>query len=171
MKFLVLGDNHGRWQTVQSVIQTFKSQVDYIIHTGDSEFPADDPLWDDVDAVVSGNMDFDPQYRKHYLLNTEEGQVFVVHGHRHGVHQSNQTLLELAREKDIKFVFHGHTHRLYADYQEGVLFVNPGSLNQARGLHPERTFSVVTVLADSIEVTFYDDNLQQVETLTETFKR
>lgn len=171
MKFLVLGDNHGRWQTVQSVIQTFKSQVDYIIHTGDSEFPSDDPLWDDVDAVVSGNMDFDPQFRKQYLLNTEEGQVFVVHGHRHGVNHSNQTLLDLAREKDIKFVFHGHTHRLYADYQAGVLLVNPGSLNQSRGEHQVLTFAIVTVLADSIVVNFYDDNLQMVETLTETFKR
>lgn len=171
MKILVLGDNHGRWQTVQSVIKTFKPQVDYIVHTGDSEFPADDPLWDDVDAIVSGNMDFDPQYRKQYILDSAEGKMLVVHGHRHGVNQSNQTLLDWAREENVKFVFHGHTHRLYADYQEGILFVNPGSLNQPRGQYPVRTFAVVTVDETTIDVNFYDDELQLVESLSQTFKR
>lgn len=171
LKLLVLGDNHGRWQTVQSVLKAFKPQVDYVLHTGDSEFPADDPLWDDVDAVVSGNMDFDPQYRKHYLLNTDEGKIAVVHGHRHGVNQSNKVLFDLAAQEDIKFIFHGHTHRLYADYQNGILIVNPGSLNQPRGQHPYRTFAVVAVNEKEIEVCFYDDELQLVDSLTQTFKR
>lgn len=171
MKFLVMSDNHGRWQKVQEVIDAFKDDVDYIFHCGDSEFPSDDPIWESVALVVSGNMDYDPQYRKIGTLTTEEGKVLVLHGHRHGVNYSNQQILELAHENEAKFVFHGHTHRLYAEAKDGVLLLNPGSLNQSRGPVLEKTFALVTIESEKILIDFYDDNLTKLTRLSETFNR
>ena len=171
MKFLVMSDNHGRWQKVQEVIDAFKDQVDYIFHCGDSEFPSDDPIWDAVSVVVSGNMDYDPQYRKVANFTTDEGKVLVVHGHRHGVNYSNQQLLDLAHEQGAVFAFHGHTHILYSEVKEGVLLLNPGSLNQSRGPVKEKTFAVVTVSKDEICVDFYDDTLAKLPALSEQFDR
>ncbi len=171
MKFLVMSDNHGRWQKVQEVIGVFKDDVDYIFHCGDSEFPSDDPIWESVAVVVSGNMDYDPQYRKIGSLETAEGKVLVLHGHRHGVNHSNQQVLTLAHEMGATYAFHGHTHRLYAEMQEGVLLLNPGSLNQSRGPIEERTFALVTISAAEVLVEFYNDDLIKLTHLSETFKR
>lgn len=171
MRFLVMSDNHGRWQKVQEVIDAFKDDVDHIFHCGDSEFPSDDPIWEAVTLVVSGNMDYDPQYRKVAHTMTDEGKVLVLHGHRHGVNFSNQQVLDLANEIGAKFVFHGHTHRLYAEVKDDVLLLNPGSLNQSRGPVPEKTFAVVSLSPEEILVEFYDDNLTKLTRLSQSFTR
>ena len=49
--------------------------------------------------------------------------------------------------------------------------MNPGSLNQSRGEHPERTFAVVDVLDEKIEIQFYDDESQPIERLHYVFNR
>ncbi|MCW6663702.1 metallophosphoesterase [Aerococcaceae bacterium NML190073] len=171
MKFLVLSDNHGRWTETQQLIEHFRPQVDYIFHCGDSEFPADDLLWDQVDIVVSGNMDFDPQYLPQQELLTPVGRVFVVHGHRHQVNQSNTRLFELAKHNDYQFVFHGHTHVLYAEYKDGVLICNPGSLNHSRGKHSGCTCAVITVEPKQLTVTYYNDELVALPELEQVFTR
>lgn len=171
MKWLVLSDNHGGWSKLNQLITHYRPEMDLIIHCGDSEFPADDPIWENVDTVVSGNMDFDPQYLKRRIIETPEGKIIVVHGHLNGVNSGNQELREEAKHFDAKFVFHGHTHKLYADYIDGTLFVNPGSLNHSRGPIPYRTYAVVTVDSETIEVLFYDDEMKCLEELTQKFVR
>lgn len=166
-----MSDNHGRWQKVQEIITALKEQVDFIFHCGDSEFPADDPIWEDVDSVVSGNMDYDPQYRKIQTLETPAGKVLVLHGHRHGVNHSNTQVLDLAQEMGAQFAFHGHTHRLYAEYKNNVLLLNPGSLNHSRGPIEEKTFAIITLESDAMFVDFYDDLLNKIPRLSQTFNR
>ncbi|MDO4432933.1 MAG: metallophosphoesterase [Aerococcaceae bacterium] len=156
MKFLVLSDNHGLWNVVHNLLQHFGPQVDYVFHCGDSEFTSDDPIWEQVSCVVAGNMDFDPQYVPQQIVETPVGKVFVAHGHRHQINQSNDTLYQVAKDSDCRFVFHGHTHVLYAEYREGILLMNPGSINHSRGNHHGTTFAIVTVDDAQINVEYYD---------------
>ncbi|MBK0348089.1 metallophosphoesterase [Aerococcaceae bacterium zg-ZJ1578] len=171
MKWLVISDNHGNWAQLNQLIEQYRSQVDIIVHCGDSEFPADDPIWEQVDVVVSGNMDFDPQYFAVRTKDTEVGKILVVHGHRHGVNTNNQELLEMALGTNAKFVFHGHTHRLYAEQKEGVVFVNPGSLNHSRGPIPYKTYAVIDIDEQKIIVKFYTDTHECLVDLTQEFLR
>ena len=171
MKFLVMSDNHGRYLKVQEVIDTWRDKVDYIFHTGDSEFPSDDVIWDQVDGVVTGNMDFDRGYRQQMVKNTPVGNVYLSHGHLTGVNRGYKEILEAGKKEKADFIFHGHTHRLYAEYVDGILLMNPGSLNQSRGEHPERTFAIVEVGDEQIEVQYYNDENQPLEQLHFTFKR
>lgn len=171
MKFLVMSDNHGRYLKVQEVIDTWRDKVEYIFHTGDTEFPSDDVIWDKVDGVVTGNMDFDRGYRKQMVVSTPVGNVFLEHGHLLGVNRGYKEIFEAGKKQNADFIFHGHTHRLYAEYIDGVLLMNPGSLNQSRGEHPERTFAVVDVLDEKIEIQFYDDESQPIERLHYVFNR
>lgn len=171
MKFLVISDNHGQWPLVNEIIQKFRSSVDFVFHCGDSEFPADDPIWEDVDAVVSGNMDFDPQFRRKQEIETQIGNVLLVHGHLNGVNYGNDELMYEAKKHKFKFVFHGHTHILYADYQDGILIANPGSLSRSRGPYPYKTFMLVNVEPDEIIVEYYDENRNLLPQLCKTFRR
>lgn len=171
MRFLIMSDNHGRYQKVSELIDQWRPEVDYIFHTGDTEIPVDDPIWQKVDAVVCGNMDFSAGYPLEQVVETPVGKVYLVHGHRHGVNYSLVELRTLANKYHYDFVFYGHTHRLFADYQDGVLYVNPGSLNHSRGDRPERTFAVVTVARDNYFVEYYDDDSQIIPELTHQFLR
>ncbi|MBG9983085.1 metallophosphoesterase [Aerococcaceae bacterium DSM 111020] len=171
MKFLIMSDNHGRYLTVQELLQYWRSQVDYIFHTGDSEIPADDPIWNDVDAVVRGNMDFDPGFPESKMVDTPEGVVYLVHGHLNKVNRGLEPLFKDGKNRGATFIFHGHTHQLYANYSEDILMMNPGSLNQSRGQHPERTFAVVDIQPEQITVEYYDDENQLIPRLTEQFDR
>ncbi|MGY4104030.1 YfcE family phosphodiesterase [Ignavigranum ruoffiae] len=169
MKFLVMSDNHGQWPLVDEIIKHWRPQVDYIFHCGDSEFPADDPLWDQVDAVVTGNMDFDPQYRRQQVIETAEGNVLLVHGHLTGVNYGNDELLAIAKNSNCRFVFHGHTHKLYAEVKEGILLANPGSLNRPRGHYQGKTYLLVTIENNQVIVNYYSEDNQPIPQLDQIF--
>ncbi|EFR32036.1 YfcE family phosphodiesterase [Eremococcus coleocola] len=169
MKMLVLSDNHGRYDLVMNLLSQWRDKVDYIFHTGDSEFSSGDVIWGLVDGVVKGNMDFDPGYEIETFINTPAGKVALSHGHYYGVNHGLGGVKDLAQTNGAKFMFHGHTHKLYARMEEGILFVNPGSLNHSRGPEPERTFAVVEVNENQIKVDFYDDDQQKLDRLSQQF--
>ena len=85
MKILLMSDNHGRWPKVHELVEYYRPQVDLILHCGDSEFAPDDPVWEKVDAVVTGNNDYDPEYPDELIINTRQGRIFLTHGHFHNV--------------------------------------------------------------------------------------
>ena len=68
MKILLMSDNHGRWPKVHELVEYYRPQVDLILHCGDSEFAPDDPVWEKVDAVVTGNNDYDPEYPDELII-------------------------------------------------------------------------------------------------------
>ncbi|AXY25352.1 YfcE family phosphodiesterase [Suicoccus acidiformans] len=171
MKFLLLSDNHGRWPQTHEVIQQWRGKVDYIFHLGDSEFAYDDPIWEDVDAKVTGNMDFDPDYPFVEVVETPVGRVFLAHGHQHGVNHGLENIVSQAREAGASYVFHGHTHVLYAKRFDDILAVNPGSLNHSRGMVRNRTYAVVTVDEAKQRVEFYDESGDLLDQLTQEFER
>lgn len=168
---MLISDNHGRWQQVYKIIKAVRPTVDYIFHLGDSEFEQDDPIWEMVDGAVQGNMDHSTLYPMEQLVDTSEGKVYLVHGHNHGVNRSNDTVLKNAQKNDAKFAFYGHTHQLYNEYQDGILLVNPGSLSNPRGIHPFRTYAIVTVTPENLVVEYYDENMELIEDLTRTYLR
>lgn len=171
MKLLVMSDNHGNYLKVDELINLWRDKVDFIFHLGDSEFPADDPIWDKVDAVVTGNMDYDRGYRQEILVPTPVGNVFITHGHLDGVNRGNQDIFDKGKALGAAFIFHGHTHRLYAEYRDGILLLNPGSLSQSRGERCERTFAVIDVKETQMDVQFYEDNNQPISDLHYTFQK
>lgn len=172
MKFLVMSDNHGQYDLVKTIVSQWRNQVDYLFHTGDSEFPADDSIWSNFDGVVAGNMDFYPGYKQVDVVETSVGRVGLVHGHHHGVNYGLQGIAQLAEENQIRFMFYGHTHILYADIIGNVLFANPGSLSVSRGRRPEKTFMIVEMdKADGlIDVKYYDEQSVLIPDLKKTFK-
>ena len=166
---MLISDNHGRWNQTYNIIKNERPNVDYIFHLGDSEFQKDDPVWKLVDAVVEGNMDEAFLYPQEQVIDTEKGKVLLVHGHLVNVNRSHDDLLKLAKAKDAQFAFYGHTHRLFSELKDSVLLVNPGSLNNPRGLHQGTTYAIITVESHSYEVNFYDDEMNLLEDLTQTY--
>lgn len=169
MKMLVVSDNHGNWKTVSNIITTLRDQVDYIFHCGDSEFDASDPLWDSVDAVVKGNMDYDI-FPNSQTIETSHGKVYMTHGHLTKVNSNLEYLYQLAKEEGASFILYGHTHKLKAEYSDGILLLNPGSLSSSRGKYPYLTYATVEVDNKYIQVDYFNDEMIHISDLTRTYQ-
>ena len=138
MKILVMSDSHSSLRFMHTCIRVV--QPDMMIHLGD--------FFEDARAVageypnipllqVPGNCD---RYRvmpgEPEILVTRIGGVdmYLTHGHLHGVKMTRGNLLREARKCNVQAVLYGHTH--IADcHQEadGLWVMNPGSCNYSGG--------------------------------------
>lgn len=132
MKLLVMSDTHNDIMAMEEVIRLYSGKVNAIIHCGDSELEAsyfeDKPV-----SVVKGNCDYDLGFPEEKIISLEDQTILIVHGHRHQVKSTLLPLNYRAQEVGATVVCFGHSHLLGAELQNGILFVNPGSLHQPRG--------------------------------------
>lgn len=170
MRYLVVSDNHGDQQILVDLFHHYKGKVDYIFHCGDSELPADDPIWEDV-YVVTGNTDSDSRYKKAQVVNTGEDIIYLTHGHLSSVKMGLTRLDMQAQEHEATIALFGHTHQLGCEYNKGRLFLNPGSILQPRGGVPIKTYAIIESTAETFQVQYYDRNFEPIEDLSLIFNK
>ncbi|MDY0323563.1 MAG: metallophosphoesterase [Candidatus Carbobacillus sp.] len=141
MRFLIMSDTHGLVQPVSDIVRDHP--VDYILHAGDSEMDTGRSPFRQM-IMVRGNMDRDLTLQAMRLLRTQGLILLLVHGHEHGVKQDLLRLKLLAQEHGVRIVVYGHTHRPGYLLEEGVLYINPGSLARPRG-YPDPTYVLMEV--------------------------
>ena len=59
-------------------------------------------------------------------------RILFTHGHTYNEKSGRERLKAWAREQNADIVLYGHTHLAETEYDEGVYFVNPGSLCSGR---------------------------------------
>ena len=138
MKVLVMSDSHSALRFMHTCIQTVKP--DLMIHLGD--------FFEDAQAVaedyphiplvqVPGNCDryrIDPGEPEILVTRIAGVDMYLTHGHRHGVKMTLSNLLREARKCNVKAVLYGHTHIADCALEEDGLWVlNPGSCNYSGG--------------------------------------
>ncbi|WP_301107593.1 metallophosphoesterase [Sporosarcina sp.] len=158
MKFIVLSDSHGDTTTVEEIISL---PADAVFHCGDSELPADHPLLANL-HIVRGNCDLDTHLPAIFSVQAGDEKVMVVHGHEHGVKNSLLALSYAAAEQQATITLFGHSHLYGAEMIDGILFVNPGSTTQPRGLR-EATYAVIETNNEEYLVSFYNMQHKLVE--------
>lgn len=165
MKLLVLSDSHGDRQIVSELVDHYYSEVDAIVHCGDSEMELADPLMNKL-LMVKGNMDFAefPLIQKEIIDNQV---ILLTHGHRFGVNEGLLKLELLAQQEKANLIFFGHTHQLGAEESQGKIFINPGSISQPRGKYAYigGTYSIVETQNQKVTVNFYDRNFDRIPEL------
>lgn len=155
MKILVIGDTHGKLNKVRDIWPKLRD-IDLIAHTGDHYSDAlrlEEELLVPV-AAVGGNCDSSgPAFA---VLDTEYGKILLTHGHRDGVKWDLNTLKYRAMEKDCRAVFFGHTHQSLSIEEDGIHFVNPGSLSLPRD-NSSGSYAIVRTAEDRFEasIVFY----------------
>lgn len=132
MKILVIGDTHGKLNKVRDVWGKLKD-IDLIAHTGDYYRDAK-ALADEFHVpviAVKGNCDGGG--RKDFeIIETEYGKLLLVHGHGQNVSYSLDHLRYLAMENNCRAAIYGHTHVASVLEDDGIYFINPGSLTLPR---------------------------------------
>ncbi|OFI49407.1 YfcE family phosphodiesterase [Floricoccus tropicus] len=136
---IIMSDSHGDREIVEEIKNKYNGTASAIIHCGDSELPSSDPVWKGI-TVVEGNCDFDSGYPEVATIDAENKKIVVTHGHLYGVNFGLKQLELLAQDKKADIAFFGHIHRPVATIEDGILFLNPGSISQPRGDHHEKMY-------------------------------
>lgn len=168
MKLLVVSDSHGSKEELLELTEKYHSTVDAMVHCGDSELSADDPALAPY-LVVRGNCDMDARLPDDLIEKVEGHPIMVTHGHLYGIKMSLMKLRYKAEEVGAQFVFFGHSHTLGAELNNGILFLNPGSILLPRGRR-ERTYALVEARDQEIKVTFLTHDHVALDGLTQTFQ-
>jgi len=157
---LVLSDSHGLTRTMEQVKSHHK--VDAIIHCGDSELDANHALLTDM-TVVRGNCDRETSFSEETILEINNHRFFVTHGHLYGVKLSLLQLQYRAEEVGANVVLFGHSHIPYCEQFDELLLINPGSIRQPRGGITVRSYVLLTLDGNNIQVDFYTIDGQILE--------
>ncbi|MBT3377450.1 MAG: YfcE family phosphodiesterase [Lentisphaerae bacterium] len=136
----IISDTHGTLHA--AVFRAFRG-VDCILHAGDiggdrilSSLRTLAPV-----TAVRGNTDTDPWARTLPLRETvqvEDALIYLVHRPR------DLDIDPVAA--GVSVVVYGHTHKAATDTEDGVLFMNPGSIRS----HP---YSIGVLEVDGTDVT------------------
>lgn len=152
MKILVMSDTHRDTETMERVIEHW-TDVDAVIHCGDSELAASYFESKSV-HIVRGNCDFDEGFPDEVVIELGNEKILVVHGHKHQVKTTLMPLKYRAEEVQASIVCFGHSHLLGAEFQNGILYINPGSLHKPRG-SKEKSYAIVEKKEHTWHVNFY----------------
>lgn len=134
MRLLVMSDSHGRKNMILDVAE-LHPEADAIVFLGDGErdiefvknyFP------DKMIYAVCGNCDFNSDLPPFLLEKFGGKTVFAVHGHRESVKYSLAVLKEKASNCAASIALYGHTHVPDTTFEDGIWYVNPGSVSVGR---------------------------------------
>ncbi len=151
IKLLVCGDSHGDNEILKQLVDRYP-YLDHYIFCGDSNLEMGDPLLKKFHAV-KGNHDLG-DFPENLIVPTEKGKILVTHGHLWDVYYSYEELKKYMRENNVIICFHGHTHIPSYVEEDGLVFVNPGSLMINRADYGFGTYAIVEWGA-KIDVRFY----------------
>ncbi len=165
MKILIVSDNHQDDTRLYDLLSIYED-IDLWLHCGDSEFYIDNKLWDTY-KTVRGNMDWENAFPEVRTEKASDFKVVVLHGHRHQVKMTNDLMLEEAEENDAKIVFYGHTHIAKVEKEQGVYFINPGSISQPRGNLRVGSYAIYEKMDEGEFITFYDWNHNELPGLSQ----
>lgn len=138
MKILVFSDSHSGLSFMRNVIQTVKP--DAVVHLGDY-FQDGEAMAEEFPYLtfhqVCGNCDRYrcPPFARQVLCYRVCGvDLYMTHGHIHGVKTGIFRLLKDARDSGVQAVLYGHTHVADCHCEEDGLWVlNPGSCSSSGG--------------------------------------
>ncbi len=148
MRFLVLSDSHGNVLALKRAIEA-QPDARHIFFLGDCvrDIESIRELYPDrIFHTVQGNCDYNDDNLSVDIANISGVKILFTHGHRYFVKGSLSALKEKAA--DAKIVLYGHTHISKTEYEDGVYYINPGSVSASR--EGKNSYAVVDITEGGI---------------------
>ena len=150
MRIGVISDTHGIISSIERLGCEIKG-LDVLIHLGDNV--------DDISLIrkhykgeiinVKGNCDLSTNTPNDRVEEICLKKIFLTHGHRYSVKEGLAKLRYKALETEADIVLYGHTHIGKIDFEEGIWYINPGSVSLPRD--GARSFAIITINQGCIE--------------------
>jgi uncharacterized protein len=153
MQIAVISDTHRHSYELNEVLKHIQD-TDMIIHLGDNA--------EDVDILkngykgeiinVRGNCDFMSFIPSERLEEVNGMKLLLTHGHRYNVKSDILRLRYRAKQVESNIVLFGHTHEAFELYEDGIWFVNPGSLALPRNGY--KSYAILDIDNNNVKVSF-----------------
>ena len=152
MRILIVSDTHGRHDKFDKTLEK-AGKIDLMIHLGDIQ---DEEDYMEIASgcpvcMVAGNNDYFSELPYERTEVIEGKKMFLTHGHSYAAHSGLRRLAEEGRKHQAEVVLFGHTHVPCVEEQEGILFVNPGSLTYPRQEGHKSSYAIMEI-SDSGEI-------------------
>jgi putative phosphoesterase len=149
LKVLILSDSHGNKNILREVINSEKPDKIFFLGDHINDIYSLEKSFDGDICAVKGNVDYGMQGVEDLILSINGYKMLLTHGHKYRVKFDYYSLYLKAREYEVDFVFFGHTHAC-ADFEEnGIRFMNPGSIAKPRD-HKKGTYLVMNLKEENI---------------------
>ena len=135
MKVLVVSDVHTNLSPLLTVLGKL-SDLDGSVFLGDGydlavpllrrRLPFCYAVQGNVDGYGYGDEDGGQ------LVKIEGLRIFLTHGHKEQVKFGYQRVVYAAQEQEANLCLFGHTHLSALFYEQGIMFLNPGSIGHPR---------------------------------------
>lgn len=134
MRIGLISDTHGDLDLAREALKQM-GEVDMILHAGDTYADLVElSKGSEIEMVgVRGNIGRADDGPAELVLEFNGFRIFLVHGHHYDVKHSLMRLFYRAKELEVDVVVYGHTHLAMTAVEDGMLFVNPGSIGFPRG--------------------------------------
>jgi hypothetical protein len=145
MKLLITSDAHGRFDLLRKVHDKHNDVLHHI-DAGDLMLSVKELETLNLIAV-KGNSDRYLDLPKIQLINLENLDILVVHGHEHNVKYGLEQLIKVAESYDVDLCIYGHTHQKQMIVHKGITYLNPGAISGFNGSY---------CLYENGKITFYE---------------
>jgi len=150
MQIGVISDTHRGISSIEQLGGKIKG-LDVLIHLGDNveDIAIIQRYYKGKIINVRGNCDFSTGTPNDRVEEIGGKRIFLTHGHRYGVKENLFKLRYKALETEADIVLYGHTHIGQIDFEEGIWYINPGSVSQPRD--GARSFAIISIEQECIE--------------------
>ena len=132
MRLLVFSDSHGVAYYMRKVLE-MHPEADKIIFLGDGEADIDNLeyyIGNKPVVKVKGNCDPYSDLKALEIIKAAGQTVYITHGYAEHVKAGLTELKLTARGYGANIVLYGHTHRQESFTEDGVYYMNPGSISE-----------------------------------------
>ena len=146
MRILIVSDTHRHDQNLKEVLLR-AGPIDRLIHLGDAE-GSEDYIRQIANCpvnIVRGNNDFYCDLPREEEFTLGRYKVLITHGHYYYVSLNMQEIMRQAKARNMDIVMFGHTHRPLIKFEDGIAFLNPGSISYPRQEGRKPSFIIMEI--------------------------
>ena len=132
MRILILSDSHGARRNVELALEQ-QPTAEVVIHLGDGADDLEYARYEYPEKAfyqVCGNCDRCCEFPVEDSVTLEGHKILFTHGHAFRVKSTLEDLYSHAKQKEADVVLFGHTHRPVTGYDDGLYWMNPGSVRE-----------------------------------------
>lgn len=130
MRIVVFSDSHNNYFALKNIVSAQRT-AEMFLHLGDGEKEFDYLCTNfpfKVMRGVRGNCDWGSMGKTNDVVTVGGKKIFFTHGHTQGVKSGLDDFKREAREIGADIALFGHTHVAMTAYEDGIYYMNPGSI-------------------------------------------
>ena len=169
MRYLVVSDNHGDRAIIEELLANtkIKSIISFIAAIQNL---TQQMSMGNLSGCTKGIVISAQTFETKRVVDTGLDRVYMTHGHLSNVRFGLTQLALEAKRTTSNYRSFGHTHQLGCEFEQGILFLNPGSISQPRGMIQIPAYAIIESTKEALAVNTIIDHIK-IDNMAFEYKR